>query len=174
MTQAAMDNDTMVAELLPCPSPWCNHRAYVASTDDDAFYGKAFQGRCTQCGMGGPVKRTEAEAVTAWNTRHQSGRTGAGDALMEARHLLQYARPLVGIARSMSDGGTSDSARLLCQRIDAFLSQSTAGEDGLDTVAQAIAKESGVSDWKHVAEHGDYDSRDYWRRLARAALGTRP
>ena len=84
MTQAAMDNDTMVEELLPCPSPWCDHRAYVASTDDDAFYGKAFQGRCTQCGLGGPVKRTEAEAIAAWNTRHQSGRTGAGEALREA------------------------------------------------------------------------------------------
>lgn len=40
----------------------------------------------------------------------------------------------------------------------------------LESVAQAIAKASGVSDWKHVSEHGEYDSRDYWRRLARAAI----
>lgn len=41
--------------------------------------------------------------------------------------------------------------------------------DRLEAMAQAIAKESGVSDWRHVSEHGEYDSRDYWRRLARAA-----
>jgi hypothetical protein len=40
----------------------------------------------------------------------------------------------------------------------------------IDQLAQALARESGVSDWRHVSEHGDYDSRDYWRRLARSAL----
>lgn len=40
----------------------------------------------------------------------------------------------------------------------------------IERVAQELAKESGVSDWVHVSEHGDYDSRDYWRRLARSSF----
>lgn len=45
-----------------------------------------------------------------------------------------------------------------------------AGDEDVERVARAIAKESGVSDWSHVPEHGEYDSRDYWRRLALAAM----
>lgn len=44
-------------------------------------------------------------------------------ALREADHLLRYARPLVGIARSSSDSEQADNARLVCQRIDALLNR---------------------------------------------------
>lgn len=147
ITQEQMDNDTMVAvtpELLPCPSPWCDHRAYVASTDDDAFYGKAFQGRCTQCDMGGPVKRTEAEAVTAWNTRRQSdGCTGAVEALRKA---LAKIMPITFddgpdyMSLYFGDGSGAHSTQAMTMHpqdwydlqtaYEAALSQSTAGEDG--------------------------------------------
>ena len=134
-----MDNDTMVAvtpELLPCPSPWCNHRAYVASTDDDAFYGKAFQGRCTQCGMGGPVKRTESEAIAAWNHRHQSR---AGEHPDLAGHIADAVRDacniVIGKVVSFDDSGKIadtilDRIRGVNADYAAALSQSTAGEDG--------------------------------------------
>ena len=40
----------------------------------------------------------------------------------------------------------------------------------VEGAAMAAAYASGVSDWKHVSEHGDYDSREYWRRIASAVL----
>lgn len=72
MTEAMMPvtvEQCEAVKLLACASPWCDHAAFVATTDTDLFYGQAFQVQCTQCGMGGPVKRTEAEAIAAWNTR---------------------------------------------------------------------------------------------------------
>ena len=64
-----MTNTEPTEALKPCPSPWCNHRSFIVHTSKDHFYGEAFQGRCSQCNLGGPVKRTKAEAIAAWNTR---------------------------------------------------------------------------------------------------------
>lgn len=41
-------------------------------------------------------------------------------------------------------------------------------EEQIDQIAQALAKASGVSDWRNVGEAGEYDSREYWRRLAKS------
>jgi hypothetical protein len=77
-----------VDRLRACASPWCDHAAFVASTDTDMFYGKAYQVQCSQCSMGGPVKRTEAEAIDAWNVRPVED--ALVEALREARLQIEY------------------------------------------------------------------------------------
>ena len=49
--------------ILPCPYPKCSGGFVVSHTDrnkDHSIF-------CMECGMQGPLKPTEAEAIAAWN-----------------------------------------------------------------------------------------------------------
>jgi hypothetical protein len=60
-------------ELLPCPNPWCyGDRLSVRWTST------VFKAHCN-CGMAGPAGDTEAEAITAWNTRLTTAPQGIPD-----------------------------------------------------------------------------------------------
>ena len=59
------------AELLPCPNPWCEGPEREGDFSPVAYrrqFGNWAVG-CTSCSMDGPIRPTEAEAITAWNTR---------------------------------------------------------------------------------------------------------
>lgn len=52
--------------------PWCGGEASLrSSTDGDVEWA-----HCKPCRISGPLKLTTAEAITAWNTRHESGVIG--------------------------------------------------------------------------------------------------
>lgn len=53
--------------LKPCPNPWCKSLDIVAQQ----VRGQQAMA-CYVCGLLGPEKDTEAEAVLAWNTRHEA------------------------------------------------------------------------------------------------------
>ena len=91
MTQAAMDNDTMVAVTLkPCPNPWCVQGDVLSPWL--IWVGSEAAVECRSCGMQGPSVSpvvfdedgeqigaidAEAEAVAAWNARQSEGHAGA-------------------------------------------------------------------------------------------------
>lgn len=53
-------------ELLPCP--FCGHTKF----GPDSIFGEGYRYVvCGICDTSGPAKRTEAEAIEAWNTRYQ-------------------------------------------------------------------------------------------------------
>lgn len=51
-------------ELKPCPNPWCG--STEIETDDVGLYAYA---ECKHCGLVGPDRITEADAIAAWNER---------------------------------------------------------------------------------------------------------
>lgn len=67
---------------LPCPSPWHDELDDAPMVTMHRGSGYAFVG-CS-CGINGPLKPTEAEALTAWNTRANA------DAL--ANHLRELSK----------------------------------------------------------------------------------
>lgn len=71
MTQAAMDSTMVAVTLKPCPFCGGTPRKIVRE-------GRLPFVECRACNieMSG---WTEDAAIAAWNTRHQSGRTGAGE-----------------------------------------------------------------------------------------------
>ena len=63
-------------------------------------------------------------------------------------------------------------------RVAAGYSKRTPGGEAVEALAQVLAEASGAR-WDKVGEHADipdldWESRDYWRKLARAALAARP
>lgn len=65
-------------ELKPCPNPWCtSHEGHRPSIEivPPREYHRVFNTRCVECELVGPDGNTEAEAITAWNTRadYQAG-----------------------------------------------------------------------------------------------------
>lgn len=148
-----MDNDTMVAVTLK-PCPWCGGEA---SADGYTKYSKpladtwweggapiteAFFVNCMKCGAvsrSGLVSgyQTKAEAIERWNTRHQSGRTGAGEHPDLAGHIADAVRDAcnIVIGKVVSFDDSRGIANTILDRIRianaeyAALSQSTAGED---------------------------------------------
>ncbi len=60
-----------MSALLPCPNPWCE--GPEREGDFSPVVGRRQFGNwsvgCSSCPMDGPIRRTEAEAITAWNTR---------------------------------------------------------------------------------------------------------
>jgi hypothetical protein len=66
-----MTNNDKVEVLKPCPNPWC------AGTCPPLQVSEVFEGKTTgfkvmcfyDCNLSGPIKPTQAEAITAWNTR---------------------------------------------------------------------------------------------------------
>lgn len=72
-----MDNDTMVAVTLK-PCPLCGGEAFM---QDEHWRDGSLRGRepiCRQCGLKMPRHwrgRNEANAIAAWNTRHQERKT---------------------------------------------------------------------------------------------------
>lgn len=94
----------MDEKLKPCP--WCE------STDahHQSDYGDESQFVCAVCDTRGPMKRSYAEAITAWNTRTPSRNDVLEEAAMIADAKVQYAaqhpnNPLVqaeGVARDIA------------------------------------------------------------------------
>lgn len=61
----------MTDTLKPCPNPWCS-----ALERDGDYAPKVIRNSihtrhiaCSSCGMEGPKRSTERQAITAWNTR---------------------------------------------------------------------------------------------------------
>lgn len=61
-------------KLKPCPNPWCpstdhklKHEFYVPRIRPNM--GELYQVECSVCPIKGPIRKTEAKAVIAWNTR---------------------------------------------------------------------------------------------------------
>lgn len=59
-------------ELLPCPNPWCEAKERVGDFSPAVRLHHLGNYRvvCTSCMTEGPLLRTKADAITAWNTRH--------------------------------------------------------------------------------------------------------
>ncbi len=118
MTQAAMDNETMVAVTPELIKTLDAILAAIAADDD-----------CRGRG------RFEALQILA---RHQSGRTGAGDHPDLAGHIADAVRDAcnIVIGKVVSFDDSRGIANTILDRIRiangefAALSQSTAGEDG--------------------------------------------
>lgn len=69
--------------LLPCP--FCgDENPVVAREDADAFWLVG----CTNCMTQGPAKLTEAEAITAWNTRTNAEAASAARVAQAIRREL--------------------------------------------------------------------------------------
>lgn len=82
----------MTDELEPCPNPWCDR---PGSARVAPLY-EAFRVFC-ECSMAGPTCATEAEAITAWNTR-------ADDTLItEARAIIEQIEPAHGWPPNLAD-----------------------------------------------------------------------
>lgn len=56
----------MASELKACPNPWCKENAPLVKVD--RVRGEHY-GVCGSCGLYGPYRRTEVDAIAAWNTR---------------------------------------------------------------------------------------------------------
>ena len=54
-------------ELLPCP--FCKSTRTKVWFESDHYY----HVRCMTCFAQGPTENTDQEAISAWNTRHESG-----------------------------------------------------------------------------------------------------
>lgn len=66
---------TAMDDLKPCPNPWCDSVDFEARPTEDSVHllpdtsRPRFAVHCQYCPQQGPGADTEAEAVTAWNTR---------------------------------------------------------------------------------------------------------
>lgn len=68
-------------ELKPCPNPWCNsHKTTDLEIRDmerpvvaPSRASSECRVSCPVCPISGPWADTEAEAITAWNTRIEAG-----------------------------------------------------------------------------------------------------
>lgn len=60
-----LSNEALAKELLPCPNPWCDSAVPPWST---LAPGSGYWVTCG-CGFAACLRSTEAEAITAWNTR---------------------------------------------------------------------------------------------------------
>lgn len=123
-----MDNETMVAVTLkPCP--------FCGSSNIDATGWASTDAKgpaCDDCGASaGQVSQSHADNIAAWNHRHQSGRTGAGEALATVNAILEAA-PELNPSNYDHDQVCELNAAMVeaCLFSRAALSQSTAGEDG--------------------------------------------
>ena len=135
MTQAAMDNDTMMAVTPEAMA------AAIEAERGVIFAARSIANR--DCGGSQTEMREAREAymIDAFAkfereviARHQSGRTGAGEALFDYEPELAIGNPepsLRSIVFSYYDAHYDAwRARELTEQYIAALSQSTAGEDG--------------------------------------------
>jgi Lar family restriction alleviation protein len=76
-------------ELLPCP--FCGGEGEVHSTLPFDEAPTQYWAECLSCGGGFLPKGGRAEAIAAWNTRHQSTARLA-EALEQAREALEWAQ----------------------------------------------------------------------------------
>lgn len=67
-----------IAELRTCPNPWCEgpEREGDYSPAVRLHHHGNYRVVCTSCIMDGPLRRTPAEAIAAWNTRQGSKGSG--------------------------------------------------------------------------------------------------
>lgn len=72
--------------LEPCPNPWCEageREGDFSPQVQRGHFGNRYVS-CTSCNMRGPTGQTEAEAITAWNTRAALSAMPSGDGVREA------------------------------------------------------------------------------------------
>ena len=88
----------MSEELRPCPVPWCKSNTHPEQGNNRLPYrvrGGGWHVVCPFCGMKGPKKSNESEAIAAWNQRASDDeltRLRAENAKMRKR-LEWYANP---------------------------------------------------------------------------------
>lgn len=128
--------------LKPCPNPWCEAAERDGDFSPQIHYSnfELVFVACTSCGMAGPTRQHEAEAITAWNQRASTGDdTGA------LREALKSARGWVITCSS------SAQARRDLKRIDAALDAAYSG--GFSPFSDDSVRTVGVD-----AEWDDYDA----------------
>ena len=118
-----------MTDLKPAACPWCGSDEHLYVSKCGSLTGdmpdRPYRVVCDHIDhdqVQGPVAYGKQAAITAWNTRHQSGRTGAGEAL---RKIKDAART-PGIDAHVLLAKIGNTAEIAL----AALSQSTAGEDG--------------------------------------------
>ena len=134
-----------MTDLKPAACPWCGSDEHLYVSKCGSLTGdmpdRPYRVVCDHIDhdqVQGPVAYGKQAAITAWNTRHQSGRTGAGEALREALSDSQSTLSAIKaecIARTeQEEDQMASHIAEICQNTmvtnAAALSQSTAGEDG--------------------------------------------
>lgn len=117
-------------ELLPCPSPWCGaqeRRGDFGPAVRLHHFGN-YRVVCTSCVLEGPLRPTEAEAISAWNTR-PSSTGGEIERLLDLHEKMmkavEHGRPYpVSIACGQSDLDAVLFAACEIERLKAALSTS--------------------------------------------------
>jgi hypothetical protein len=143
-------------EILPCPNPWCE----AAERGPDfvpvirLHHFGDYRVVCTSCVTEGPLRQTKAEAIAAWNTRHQS-RT---DTLREAAKVRQAV--FGGLLSFAKDPASTDYQRgykaaleNLASLIPATDEKPTTGVEGGDAPMEMTAEERRLEDLKQQAAY---------------------
>lgn len=109
---------TTIAELMPCPNPWCEalEREGDYSPAVRLHHHGNYRVVCTSCIFEGPCRATPAEAVAAWNTRPPA--KGHGPVTIEAAALREVGEALRMARLAVTDLGCS---RMTLENIDAGL-----------------------------------------------------
>lgn len=82
----------MTEELKPCPVPWCSNEG--AETVWQPF-ARASRVVCQSCRCHGPLGKTEADAIAAWNARASSPELT--QLVKAARELADFVQQDVGM-----------------------------------------------------------------------------
>ena len=85
-----------IEELRACPNPWCEHSDPVVELTLRYMGDNSPRRVECECGMRGPAKPSEAEAIAAWNKRptptdsayqHQAAQERVSEALQDSAYL---------------------------------------------------------------------------------------
>ena len=81
------------SKLKPCPAPWAHmHPENIPPEILETIICV----ECPECGLCGPIKNTEAEAIAAWNSRQQSEIERLAVEVVPARTLFKRGNLAVG------------------------------------------------------------------------------
>lgn len=102
--------------MKPCPNPWCESHDIEGGEPNQADIWELsdtivprFAVHCPYCTMQGPGASSEAEAVTAWNTRAlEASQAGDRDAVTRLRGALNQIKMAVGFIRCYDPEKTVD------------------------------------------------------------------
>ena len=90
---------TETERLEPCPNPWCEADEREGDFRPQVQYSNfaLVYVACTSCGMAGPTRQHEAEAIAAWNRRPSTPAAGeVGEMAAALKYLAEWLQGAVG------------------------------------------------------------------------------